>query len=201
MILSGRTILVSFCLLLVAAIIGCTRETRHRTLTFFFDGVPALDGREETATTGPIHQLAAFNQTFRNPASLPSPILSSHKPFTERKCGECHLPDSPTQLVMPLEDLCIECHGETVKEKGWNHGPVEAGACIFCHDYHQSTEPHLLLRQSDALCYQCHLEEDLEFAEEHNTAEDWECLDCHDAHIMEKTRTPVRADAPTTGSL
>ena len=81
--------------LLVCAVAGaamgllsCTPEQKHRTLTFFFDGVPPLHPVEEPAEKGVVPKPG--QKTVERPR-VQRPVWSEHEPMKDKtSCVKCH---------------------------------------------------------------------------------------------------------------
>jgi predicted CXXCH cytochrome family protein len=157
---------------------GCSVEKHYEILSFFFDGVPAPPSDDPSAGE------AAGTGVGVAAADL---IRSAHTAYRERRCAECH----GTQAVFGLqtegfadlgESICLECHADAT-DLARLHGPVAAGACLFCHEPHVSRYPDLLLEGSPELCLGCHQFE-LQGAPPTPVHEDLsrDCLDCHFGH-------------------
>ncbi len=200
-VLSGITLLVI--LSMVAA--GCDKYTRYRALTFFFTGVPPIE--EGNISGKQPSKIALKKKKITSSQEIPSFV---HGPFGAGQCDLCHEAASiegprksakeeskktafgslqrliPQKLVMPLKELCIECHTtksvETAYNKGlWMHGPVSDGLCTRCHDPHQTPFQYMLLKdKSIDLCTQCHTEGLILKTEDHTKNE--ECISCHNPH-------------------
>jgi predicted CXXCH cytochrome family protein len=185
---------------------GCDKYARHRYLTFFFTGVPHPDSEniiEEESGLTPEEILQKKKEDF----TIPSYV---HGPFASQQCYQCHSTSSsatfrffgeekkkgPTvaaaqnissRLVMPIKELCIDCHtGKSVNSaygKGlWVHGPVSEGICDVCHGPHSSPFPYLLRKgDSREMCGSCHAPGFIMASEDHEKDED--CTSCHNPHI------------------
>jgi predicted CXXCH cytochrome family protein len=61
------------------------------------------------------------------------------------------------------EEVCFQCHEKLdpyAREiaPAWEHGPFAMGACLVCHNPHESNNPSLLLKYPVYdLCVQCHI--------------------------------------------
>jgi len=192
---------VSIALFLIL-VTGCDKYTKHEVLTFFFTGVPPLEGNESQAPVALIVQSEVKKEEVRK--SWPS----VHGPYGAGQCYQCHktkegkefkqgaffqsgafpsLQDLPKELLLPKNEICNECHATksftaAFTENLWIHGPVSAGMCTTCHHHHQSRFRYLLLKEtSKQLCSQCHIEGSITKIEEH--MEDKECTFCHNPHL------------------
>ncbi|CAG0960900.1 hypothetical protein PHYC_00720 [Phycisphaerales bacterium] len=170
-------------LLALAAWPGCTvTKTNYRTLSFFFDGVPDPDlptGSIDPAT-GAVRAVAS---------------LSVHPPYAEEKCSECH----KSRLRMSRNDsgLCANCHAGKSSEHQRMHGPVAAGACLWCHHPHESAQKHLLRDNDRAVCSQCHTPRLLNSVRVPEHADESRaCLECHVGHGGDRPFL-LRQDAAT----
>jgi len=133
-------------------ILSCTPEERHRTLTFFFDGVPPLHPPEEP------QKVAARPGTATPGAPQPKAVVwFEHKPSEDEKaCGKCHDRDASFALARPVGELCAPCHEKQTREFPRMHGPVAVGDCAACHEAHRSPYEHLVRAPGATLCLRCH---------------------------------------------
>ncbi len=133
-----------------------------------------------------------------------------HSPYAEQDCSACHnlsrnksaqggssfavmdFSDDEANgfMVMPVEQLCFECHDDMTEEAAEDegmmiHDPVAGGECVECHNPHRSPFPHLLRasRVRD-LCFSCHDEEIAAGDGDHPELEATEsCIECHNPHM------------------
>jgi predicted CXXCH cytochrome family protein len=169
-------------LIVTTALVGalsCTAEKRHRTLTFFFDGVPPL-GEPEGEKPGP--------QTPAAPTAAPKTAAftgSEHEPArNEKGCGNCHNREASFALLKPRDQICLTCHADKTRQFPYMHGPAAVGGCAECHDPHRSPLPHLLRMSPEKLCFQCH-DRTPPGAKPPRCArpsDDARCTDCHNPH-------------------
>lgn len=154
---------------------ACSASTRHKVLTFFFDGVPPPRGA--AVATQPAS--AAGEQAASRPAGY-----REHGPYAARLCNACHDSGATNALVAPRERLCLRCH-QLGLEKRYVHGPLISGGCLVCHDPHASPYRALLVSESDGFCLRCHDRDALSRIDGHTgTAE--RCTTCHEAHMSDK---------------
>lgn len=204
----SRKTLLGFVLLGIIIMIfttGCDRAARYKVLTFFFTGVPPLDG-EVIDESGEVRIIK--KPVVKKKRYIP-PVPYAHGPYAAGQCGQCHdtsasvgfrnsgkeerrgVPQlsqtTPGRLVTPLNELCVECHINKSRESEsgedlWFHGPVANGNCTFCHSPHQSRFQYILLKETAIeLCSQCHTSENIIATEEHRGEK--ECTSCHNAHM------------------
>lgn len=123
-----------------AAGTGCSRADRYEVLTFFFTGVPPLDGEPpktkavETPQADVDPSLAKMSPrerrlAERDRAAAMKPFTGPyvHGPFAAQSCEECHEMAAgsfgfgnmasqtkkniiPGRFVRPMEQLCVACH-------------------------------------------------------------------------------------------
>ena len=207
--------LIILCSMMLAGVFpvivaGCDREAKHKILTFFFEGVPPLDGEKagETATTTIDGSLQPVVE--EEAVSIKSKQLGSvrHEPARNCESNKCHIGgmNSGQQgLVEPMPDLCYSCHTDYHTCGDNLHGPIAVGECVFCHDPHRSKYVHLQKAPQPELCYQCHVPEEIKLVAGHQEMQDTICTDCHDPHVssMEKLLKPVVRDEenPNTVNL
>ncbi len=173
--------------------LGCGAVTRHKVLSFFFDGVPPLEGEG-----GRQQGLKGRRPGSPKGARRKAPKASLHPPFVKKHCDKCHaglprrfkgqksgisfLTGTP-RLALPLHKLCLQCH--KLPAAKYVHGPVAMGRCETCHMPHRSPYPHLLKKgKVRDLCFQCHTK-DLFVSMDLHQEKGWilkACTACHDPH-------------------
>lgn len=171
-----RLILAVISVFLAALLItGCAPSTRYKVLSFFFDGVPDPDMVEEKG------DVLAWKKKGRD-KKVERKIYGQHGPFAAKMCEGCHVRGS-NALVVPIEQLCLNCHTIQI-EKKWIHGPLVAGGCRICHEPHGSGQPYLLVSESERFCLYCHNERDVLKNPVHSGINE-ACTTCHDAHASD----------------
>jgi len=166
----------------VLSVLACTVESRYRTLSFFFDGVPAPQERTNASTPPPVVADAR-----RLAAPMRHPV---HRDLEETQCRICH---DITRGFEPATEVsmvsCDRCHAEQRLTEGWNHGPVNLGQCLPCHTSgHDSGNPHLLSQPVEELCFYCHDQQEAEENPFHGISA-WlrdaaDCFICHNPHRL-----------------
>jgi predicted CXXCH cytochrome family protein len=157
------------CVLAAAVWQGCTAtKDNYTTLSFFFDGVP--DPNLATSTidpkTGEIRERGT---------------VSLHKPFEKEQCSECH--GGQGLLDRNSSFVCMKCHENQLTKHQRMHGPVAAGACLWCHHPHESLRAHLMRDTDRKVCGQCHIVGALDAVREPAHADEKRaCLECHSGH-------------------
>lgn len=158
---------------------SCSEMERHRTMTFFFDGVPPLAG--EMSTHGPFD---ANGVSAEGGAGTGGWYV--HEPLKD--CTQCHASrrrasfSREVQLVAESPQLCFRCHSEYAHLSGWVHGPVATGECLFCHEPHKTRNRFLLTNPVPELCHRCHDPEALALIENHTDRSYANCIECHEGH-------------------
>lgn len=148
---------------------GCTvTKQNYKALSFFFDGVPDpnLPAGVIDPATGEVR---------------PAATVSVHPPYAEENCSECHR----SRLRMSRNDsgICANCHAGKDSEHPRMHGPVAAGACLWCHHPHESGHRFLLRDNDRAVCSQCHTPRLLNSVRVPEHADESRaCLECHVGH-------------------
>lgn len=174
------TILLSVLILLLA----CSKKSRYRVLTFFFDGVPPPISTLVDEATEPIPDFVdeADSQADSVARLARAPVQYPHPPYRNGKCGSCHNPADSQLFKTPQEGLCLSCHAELIADKIYLHGPVAVNACLNCHHHHASIHPKVLLRDINETCSQCHDLDDVKSGAHHDTIADGTCVACHNPH-------------------
>lgn len=170
----------------LAALAGCSTQTKHRWLTFFFDGVPPIG-----AETNPPPAAIAYDEEGRpvgvflpstNAAPAPAPPFTRHPPYEDRQCTECHESKFSVRLKDTQLKVCFACHDDFLAALKVKHQPAENGECTACHDSHGSPLPKMLTKAVPALCSECHDDVLAKGAVKHQPVENGECSACHAAH-------------------
>ena len=189
--------------IIILLTMGCSEYSRHDILTFFFTGVPPIDGEEEQ-----VHLTESKIEEEEIITNWPS----IHGPYDAYECNLCHkmggnsigktlgdisirtslgavpsLQDLPRELLLPKNELCVDCHttksfASASTRELWVHGPISTGMCRACHHHHKSGFPLLLLKETSIeLCSQCHIKGLISDIDEH--LRDEECTVCHNPHV------------------
>ena len=164
--------------------ISCDPANRYKVLTFFFDGVPPLGEPGVDIAPGELLIQDTDVEGVVGDLSLGQAGASRHK--AARDCRRCHEDGtrwSRKQLHNPLPQLCYECHTDYNVVRGYVHGPVVVGACVFCHDPHESKYVRLQIAPQPELCYQCHDIDDISSLVDHQDKLEGVCTECHDPHV------------------
>lgn len=165
------------CLVWVA---GCASsgvaDIKYKVLSFFFDGVPApvKPGQNEQGTQGAQDKGAGQPELGR---------YAEHGPFAAKLCRACHQ-QGTNDLVMPIEELCINCHSLNIKKR-YVHGPVASGNCKICHEPHGSAYRFFLVDEPKKFCFYCHKTKDVLKREVHKSSTEMQCTECHNAHASD----------------
>jgi predicted CXXCH cytochrome family protein len=188
---------------LATSISGCSKETRHKVLTFFFTGVPPLEEEKKAEVEK--------NKSAKEPRPVRTVVTVYTHPVTAaNRCEVCHQTTanfslfgrrtrtasfqkgamSPGPLVMDRKELCVSCHKnksapEALAAGLWLHDTAAKGDCYACHDPHQSQHRYLLLAEPEQICIPCHKETEMmdkvKDKEAHRLPSD--CLTCHNPHL------------------
>ena len=213
-VLSGKKLIILCSMMLVGVfpviITGCDREARYKILTFFFEGVPPLDGEENAVET----EITTVDKS-------PQPAVAQKKNISrilqQRRsskhdwvadCNKCHMGgmgSGKRQLIRPMPDLCYSCHTNYYAAAGYLHGPIAVGECVFCHNPHKTKYVYLQKAPQPELCYRCHVRENMVTITGHKENMETICTDCHDPHVssMKMLLKPVNElnDDPNTVNL
>lgn len=174
-----RSLLV---ILSVLALCGCSRQTRHQALTFFFTGVPPLE--EKGA----------------DPAAVIEKAL-----YPEKQAGKT--PQENRKAALPGENKPLPALPGVTKL--YSHPVWAGGNCSICHEgaitsgfqpvgqakktdahkvfYSGGGMPGKLRHPKEKICTMCHTDKTgLRAIKDnlwlHNTTAKGNCLACHDAH-------------------
>ncbi|MEI7897081.1 MAG: cytochrome c3 family protein [bacterium] len=161
---------------------GCSSRHSHKTLAFFFDGVPPAQG-EKTAISGndSIHKTdsAGLKGTL---AKVDNNKIFYHQPYKLRECSSCHDQSAMGKFLKPQPMLCYQCHEDFSRKYKVLHGPVASGYCTACHEAHTGNYPKLIKRAGQQLCLYCHNTDQVFKNEAHKDIEDTTCTKCHNPH-------------------
>ena len=164
---------------------GCDPVARHKFTTALLDGYPSLPSPDEYFAYYSEQlalQQASTEAEKETAVDEESKRRSSHLPYQEKSCNDCHDKRKTIGLIVPKNQLCGMCHEDFV-QGSVVHGPVAIGACLACHLPHSSQYPALLKESVNNICGNCHTEKRL--AEQlHETvgSRGMICVDCHDPH-------------------
>ncbi len=181
----GRNISFVICMLALLFLAGCGDPvTNHKILSTIFDGVPSLPAENEICEEYYVARSEAEAVGLDLADSGARTSRSSHKPYDEKKCNDCHSNDKNQNdgLIVPKQELCGVCHTDFIQ--GDNvHGPVAVGDCLACHLPHSSNHKALLIEDPDLICATCHQENRLAAAmHDRFTVKVISCGECHDPH-------------------
>ncbi len=183
--------------ILLAGLLGCQAPTRYRVLCLLFDGVPPPAGMEPCDGAPGAVDGGTASARPKNEVAL---RYAEHGPYAAKLCEGCHLRQT-NKLLMPVEDLCLNCHTLDTSVKNM-HGPLAAGGCVVCHNPHGSGNQYLLVSKPTEFCMYCHKQEDILKKEVHKAGENG-CTTCHDAHgsdnayLLRSTIASVRKEDKT----
>jgi predicted CXXCH cytochrome family protein len=177
---SFKTVVITILSVILTTVLSCDEEERYKTMTFFFDGVPPLEGQD-------VNDVNSLDKGERQLAQGKMPAFTVHEP--SKVCANCHdmtkIPRwaTPEFIKEPLQ-LCYDCHpGSNYSGSvDYVHGPVAVGDCMRCHNPHRSKQKYLLKLPVPDVCHQCHEKTDIESIAEHSVELLSECLECHVGH-------------------
>jgi predicted CXXCH cytochrome family protein len=165
---------------------------RHKALTFFFDGVPPLTTETTGTEMGPPRPVSmpASDANGEGGTGKPKEVWYVHQPTKEpNDCSSsCHGKMAKGEWGLPefkkkSPAMCYDCHEEVAKAKGFMHGPVAVGDCLFCHTPHRSPNKYLLKEKDPELCYKCHQKLWIMTISGHTGEDLSSCLSCHEGHV------------------
>lgn len=181
---------IAFLCLIFIIVNGCNPAKKHKTLAFFFDGVPAPYA-DTTLRSDSLEVLPVKTLVDTSGPLVSSLFASNHMPYKESQCTECHDQNDLGKLLRSEPALCYSCHMDFNQQFERLHGPVDVGFCSTCHHPHQSKHEKLLIAGDDELCMSCHSGDRLEETRSHKEIGDQSCMNCHDPHgIVEPPLKP-----------
>ena len=156
----------------------------YQITSTIFDGVPRMPPADKYCKD--YHDQAMLDELAEesnlSEAKRMSQKESSHPPYAQKRCNNCHDKNTESGFVVEADKLCVHCHTGFPKGE-FVHGPVAVGACLKCHVPHSSKFPSLLVKPRSEVCNVCHTERRAA-AGLHKTAMSKEiaCADCHNPH-------------------
>jgi predicted CXXCH cytochrome family protein len=173
--------LFAVCAVLVLS--GCDPITRYKVTSTIFDGVPALPPPEQLCEEYAEKRIAAAKAEQVQKETKKGPAGSTHLPYQEKQCDDCHDKSKEGGLIRPKTELCYVCHTNFIKG-AYVHGPVATADCLACHEPHTSTFTNLLKSPPEKVCGTCHREKRIATAmHDKFSAIQLICIDCHDPHF------------------
>lgn len=172
----NRAFWIPIILYLLLFLISCSQQTRHKTLSLFFDGVPDPDNAQAVTDSAKSHSNDDESDT------VAKAVIYIHDAYSRDSCGDCHDKAMGNALVTAMPELCYDCHDDFNDTYEKLHEPVDAGNCTDCHNPHKAKNKSLLILAPEKLCIDCHDIEDVRENEEHADVEASDCMDCHNPH-------------------
>ena len=178
---SFQAVVITILSVILTTLLSCDEAKRHKTLTFFFDGVPPLEGEDVNDVNSP-------DKGERQLPKGAEPAWIVHEP--RKVCANCHDMTTknpgwatPEFTKEPLQ-LCYDCHpGSNYSGSvDYVHGPVAVGDCMRCHNPHKSMQKYLMKLPVPDVCHQCHEKADIESIADHSAELLSDCLECHVGH-------------------
>ncbi|NOY52626.1 MAG: hypothetical protein GXP58_03285, partial [Deltaproteobacteria bacterium] len=117
-----------------------------------------------------------------------------HPPYAAKMCDACHVIQSrgaiPTgvDFVTKKTKLCGMCHDDKSQESlaesyRFVHAPAQYGACVMCHNPHESPNKFMLqTAPMGRLCFRCHEGNRIMRTPAHSGIGKESCTKCHDPH-------------------
>jgi len=173
--------LSSVTIILIINLFGCSAVPRHKTLSFFFDGVP-VPGEKNTGIAPDTINRSKLLALKSTPVKAEMPLINYHKPFQEKRCGTCHDQNTMGKFLKQQPALCYQCHPDFSKKYKVVHGPVEGGYCSTCHESHKGDNKKLLKRVSQQVCLYCHNSALVLKNKAHKDIANDNCTSCHSPH-------------------
>ncbi len=168
---------------MVVTLCGCDPVTRYQISSTIFDGVPRMPPAEEYCLD--YHQWTLAGEAEAEKKKQLARLkeqASSHPPYEEKRCDDCHDKNADSGFVAAPKDLCAVCHTNFLKGS-YAHGPAAVGSCLKCHLPHNSPNSNLLSRPRGEICSVCHTEERVAKGLHDNAqSRGIVCTECHDPH-------------------
>ena len=161
---------------------ACAEPTRHRILSFFFDGVPKPGEQAEIDAGSREGEDSQGASPTASSQPTSKPVVYYHAPYRQNRCQACHNIGSGALFREPSEGLCLTCHPDTPGRAKFVHGPVAVNNCTVCHNPHQSDYPKMLQKEPEEICQGCHDRASVSGGEYHADIASRSCLECHDPH-------------------
>lgn len=161
-------------------ICACDPLTVHKVTSTIFDGVPSMPPADQYCRD--YHIQATQDELAAALKKKGIKQESTHPPYAEKRCNDCHDKNTDSGFVVPAEALCAHCH-KGFPTGDFLHGPAAVGACRKCHSPHSADNPNLLTKPPEELCVACHAEPRTTVSL-HSTsqAKGMVCTNCHDPH-------------------
>ncbi|MBL0102299.1 MAG: hypothetical protein IPP51_00120 [Bacteroidetes bacterium] len=163
-------------MLLSMSMVRFTPVCHYRTLSFFFDGVPDPNKKEDTTL------IVSSDTSLTTLSQKKEPDSYDHKPYAEDMCESCHERGFSNRLLVPQPDLCYTCHTDFTQKYQALHGPVASGNCTACHNQHTGKYRYLLDRKGQDVCLYCHESRQVFANKLHKEIGEKNCTECHSPH-------------------
>lgn len=156
---------------LLLSICGCSQQTRHEVLTFFFTGVPPLEevavpaGQTGVASAGSTQQPSS-QAAEKKPQTPPKQQYYSHPVWLDGQCDACH--QGKNLFVFQASKAGGTAPGQRVFFSGGGMpGPLKSASDKLCGGCHADKTALRAIRDQLWL---------------HNPTAKGDCLACHDPH-------------------
>ncbi len=162
---------------------GCDPLTAHKITSTIFDGVPSMPPAEQFCSEYHEKKLSDEAEAARKKQLASAKgNESSHPPYAEKRCNDCHDKSKESGLIRPRHQICFVCH-PNINNGAMVHGPAATGSCLECHDPHSSKFSSLLKTDKSEICGTCHREKRAAQSMHGKVAAKGVlCTDCHDPH-------------------
>lgn len=160
---------------------ACDPLTVHKVTTTIFDGVPSMPSPEQYCRD---YHIQATKEELAAKQKQQQSVKqgSTHPPFAEKRCNDCHDKNTDSGFVVAADLLCAHCH-KGFPAGNFLHGPAAVGSCLKCHLPHSADNPTLLVKPAAELCDGCHIEaRGSSRLHTSSRAKGMSCTDCHDPH-------------------
>jgi predicted CXXCH cytochrome family protein len=159
---------------------ACDPLTRHKVTSTIFDGVPSMPPADQYCRD--YHIKATQDELDARQKQQNVKQSSTHPPFADKRCNDCHDKNTDSGFVVAKEELCAHCH-KGFPVGNFLHGPAAVGACLKCHAPHTADNPALLLKPAADVCDACHAEaRNSSKLHSASRTKGMICIECHDPH-------------------
>ena len=108
---------------------GCDPVTRYKVTSTIFDGVPESPPPELICEEYATKKVDEAVSLIAKNAAKKKAEGSTHSPYEEKKCDDCHDKNKEGGLIQPKNKLCFVCHTDFI-QGAFVHGPAATADCL-----------------------------------------------------------------------